>query len=379
MQGFSANPWGASSRRLLIRFGSQSGVGCRCHGPANVILDFLAADDIMRVGSCPLATSGFFLRHAKNKDSCHARSHRRNRGPQEDARTPPSWPTTTRKARSRSWPTSPATASSWPAPPPRSTPTRSSSAASTSWPRRPRCSTPTSACCCPTCRPAAAWPTAARPTSSPATRRCSAPTAGEFQTVTYINSTAAVKALSDWVVTSGNAEEIIRRVPAESGNPVRARPAPGPVSPGSDRPADDPLERLLHGPRDLQRRRPAGAEEADCRRRITLAHPSARPTSASTATSSAAPRRCSSTSPTVTEPTDFLVATEANMIWQLQSKFPAAPLPSRCRASPAPATSARTWPATRWKSSATAWSSASRKSPGNLLSTEPAQFCSAAC
>src|SRR5438552_317577 len=36
-----------------------------------------------------------------------------------------------------------------------------------------------------------------------------------FQTVTYINSTAAVKALSDWVVTSGNAEEIIRKVPAD--------------------------------------------------------------------------------------------------------------------------------------------------------------------
>jgi quinolinate synthase len=36
-----------------------------------------------------------------------------------------------------------------------------------------------------------------------------------FQTVTYINSTAAVKALSDWVVTSGNAEEIIRRVPPD--------------------------------------------------------------------------------------------------------------------------------------------------------------------
>src|SRR3954447_22591600 len=35
----------------------------------------------------------------------------------------------------------------------------------------------------------------------------------KFQTVTYINSTAAVKALSDWVVTSGNAERIIRRVP----------------------------------------------------------------------------------------------------------------------------------------------------------------------
>lgn len=37
----------------------------------------------------------------------------------------------------------------------------------------------------------------------------------KFQTVTYINSSAAVKALSDWVVTSGNAEEIIRRVPPE--------------------------------------------------------------------------------------------------------------------------------------------------------------------
>jgi quinolinate synthase len=34
-----------------------------------------------------------------------------------------------------------------------------------------------------------------------------------LQTVTYINSTAAVKALSDWIVTSGNAEQIIRRVP----------------------------------------------------------------------------------------------------------------------------------------------------------------------
>src|SRR5262249_34509996 len=36
-----------------------------------------------------------------------------------------------------------------------------------------------------------------------------------FQTVTYINSSAAVKALSDWVVTSGNAQSIIARVPSE--------------------------------------------------------------------------------------------------------------------------------------------------------------------
>ncbi|HLX62865.1 MAG TPA: quinolinate synthase NadA [Planctomycetota bacterium] len=37
----------------------------------------------------------------------------------------------------------------------------------------------------------------------------------KFQTVTYINSTAAVKALSDWIVTSGNAREIIDRVPRD--------------------------------------------------------------------------------------------------------------------------------------------------------------------
>jgi quinolinate synthase len=37
----------------------------------------------------------------------------------------------------------------------------------------------------------------------------------KFQTVTYINSTAAVKALSDWIVTSGNAREIIDRLPRD--------------------------------------------------------------------------------------------------------------------------------------------------------------------
>lgn len=37
----------------------------------------------------------------------------------------------------------------------------------------------------------------------------------QFQTVCYINSSAKVKALCDWVVTSGNAEDVVRnRVPA---------------------------------------------------------------------------------------------------------------------------------------------------------------------
>jgi quinolinate synthase len=37
----------------------------------------------------------------------------------------------------------------------------------------------------------------------------------DFVTVAYINTTAAVKSLCDWIVTSGNAREIIERVPPE--------------------------------------------------------------------------------------------------------------------------------------------------------------------
>lgn len=37
----------------------------------------------------------------------------------------------------------------------------------------------------------------------------------DFETVAYINTTAAVKSLCDWIVTSGNAREIIDRVPQD--------------------------------------------------------------------------------------------------------------------------------------------------------------------
>jgi len=37
----------------------------------------------------------------------------------------------------------------------------------------------------------------------------------DFVTVAYINTTAAVKALCDWIVTSGNAREIIERIPRD--------------------------------------------------------------------------------------------------------------------------------------------------------------------
>ena len=81
----------------------------------------------------------------------------------------------------------------------------------------------------------------------------------KFQTVTYINSTAAVKALSDWVVTSGNAEEVIRTVPAEYEILFVPDKHLGPYLQEVTGREDDPVGRLVHGPRDLQRRRPAEA------------------------------------------------------------------------------------------------------------------------
>ena len=144
-----------------------------------------------------------------------------------------------------------------------------------------------------------------------------------FQTVTYINSTAAVKALSDWVVTSGNAEEIIRRVPADLEILFVPDRHLGQYLAGSHGPQDDPVERRLHGPRDLQRRRSAAAQET----KLPEAHhdrPSGMPGQHPRAQrfrrrhrGDAEVRR-----PAFAEPTDFLVATEANMMWQMQSKFP---------------------------------------------------------
>src|SRR3989442_15044323 len=143
----------------------------------------------------------------------------------------------------------------------------------------------------------------------------------KFQTVTYINSSAAVKALSDWVVTSGNAEEIIRRVPEAC--EILFVP---------DRHLGQYLEEVtgrkmilwngscivheIFSVQDLlalKRRLP---------RAITIAHPECpaniREHSDFIGGTEAMLRYVAG----YQEPADFLVATEANMMWQLQSKFP---------------------------------------------------------
>jgi quinolinate synthase len=142
-----------------------------------------------------------------------------------------------------------------------------------------------------------------------------------FQTVTYINSSAAVKALSDWVVTSGNAEEIIRRVPPEY--EILFVP---------DRHLGQYLQEvtgrkmiLWNGSCMVHEIFSVGDLLAQKRRlphAKTIAHPECpaniREHSDFVGGTEAMLRYVGS----FAGPTDFLVATEANMLWQLQSKHP---------------------------------------------------------
>ncbi len=142
-----------------------------------------------------------------------------------------------------------------------------------------------------------------------------------FQTVTYINSSAAVKALSDWVVTSGNAEEIVRQVPEDQ--EILFVP---------DRHLGSYLEEVT-GRKMILWNGSCMVHEVfsirdllDAKKRLpqakTLAHPECpaniREHSDFIGGTEAMLRYVGQWA----EPTDFLVATEANMLWQLQTKHP---------------------------------------------------------
>ncbi len=141
-----------------------------------------------------------------------------------------------------------------------------------------------------------------------------------FQTVTYINSSAAVKALSDWVVTSGNAEEIIRRVPEES--EILFVP---------DRHLGQYLEEvtgrkmiLWNGSCIVHEIFSVGDLLALKRRlpqAITIAHPECPANIREHSDFVGGTEAMLKYVAGFAEPTDFLVATEANMMWQLQSKM----------------------------------------------------------
>ena len=143
----------------------------------------------------------------------------------------------------------------------------------------------------------------------------------KFQTVTYINSTAAVKALSDWVVTSGNAQDIIQRVPEDY--EILFVP---------DRHLGQYLQEvtgrkmiLWNGSCMVHEIFSVGdllALKRKLPNSLTVAHPECpaniREHSDFVGGTEAMVRYVDK----IAAPTDFLVATEANMLWQLQSKHP---------------------------------------------------------
>jgi quinolinate synthase len=143
----------------------------------------------------------------------------------------------------------------------------------------------------------------------------------QFQTVTYINSTAAVKALSDWIVTSGNAEQIIARVPAD--REILFAP---------DKHLGGYLEEVtgrkmilwdgscmvheIFSVNDLlvlKKRMPQGK---------TIAHPECPANMREHADYVGGTQGMLKYVRSFAEPTDFLVATEANMLWQLEHDTP---------------------------------------------------------
>jgi quinolinate synthase len=142
-----------------------------------------------------------------------------------------------------------------------------------------------------------------------------------FQTVTYINSTAAVKALSDWIVTSGNAEQIIRRVPEDVEILfVPDRHLGQYLSEVTDRKmilwdgACMVHEIFSVGDLLLQKKKMPGA--------LTIAHPECPANIREHSDFVGGTEAMVKYVGTFAGPTDFLVATEANMIWRLQSVYP---------------------------------------------------------
>jgi quinolinate synthase len=143
----------------------------------------------------------------------------------------------------------------------------------------------------------------------------------DFETVAYINTTAAVKSLCDWIVTSGNAREIIERVPADKEilfvpdqhlgrylTEVTGRPMI--LWPGAC------MVHEVFSVQDLLRakRKNPGS--------IVLAHPECPKSILEVSEVIGGTERMRKYVASVGEPTTFLVATEANMIHPLAKIAP---------------------------------------------------------
>lgn len=143
----------------------------------------------------------------------------------------------------------------------------------------------------------------------------------DFVTVAYINTSAAVKSLVDWIVTSGNAREVIDRIPADKEilfvpdqhlgrylQEVTGRPMI--LWPGSC------MVHELFSIQDLLRAKRNNPGS------VVIAHPECPKSLLDVADVVGGTERMRKYVASITEPTTFLVATEANMIHPLQKLAP---------------------------------------------------------
>ena len=143
----------------------------------------------------------------------------------------------------------------------------------------------------------------------------------DFQTVAYINTSAAVKSLVDWIVTSGNAREIIERIPKDKEilfvpdqhlgrylQEVTGRPMI--LWPGSC------MVHEIFSVQDLLRAKRNNPKA------VVMAHPECPKSVLDVSDVVGGTERMRKYVSGLTEPTTFLVATEANMIHPLQKLAP---------------------------------------------------------
>jgi quinolinate synthase len=142
-----------------------------------------------------------------------------------------------------------------------------------------------------------------------------------FQTVTYINSSAKVKALSDWVVTSGNALDIVRRIPQEYEilfvpDQHLGRYIEEVTSRKMILWQGSCMVHEIFSVEDLRKMRRQYPHAK------TIAHPECPANILELADFVGGTEAMIKHVGTYQESTDFLVATEPNMMWQLEQRYP---------------------------------------------------------